>query len=227
MTKIVLFIVAIACIENAVCAEGAPTRYPGNQRKQMEEKIERYPEANKSHQTCGEHKAAQGEYILTSRKSIKMLPDKFGLLEISGYSRIAADAFTSRSDIKVVIARGVSSIGDRAFSDCPNLKVITIEGDLEDVGIGVCYNCPELVVVGIPDSVKFINSMAFKKCPKLDIDNLMKKFTGTPFQVKLNKDMIPLDKRSQAIKEYHMKRMQLINNDKGYAEYEAMRTNED
>ena len=145
-----------------------------------------------------------------------MLPDKYGLLEISGYSRIGKGAFADRSDIKVVIAHGVSSIGDEAFSGCQNLKVISIDGDLEDIGIGVCYNCPQLGIVGIPDSVKFINSMAFKSCPELDIDNLMKNFVGAPFQIKINKNLIPVDQRSQAIKEYQAKRIQLIKNDECY-----------
>lgn len=64
----------------------------------------------------------------------------------------------------VIIPEGVTSIGDRAFSDCSGLTSVEIPEGVTSIGEWAFYNCSKLINVKIPSSVKDIGSFAFMFC---------------------------------------------------------------
>ena len=68
---------------------------------------------------------------------------------------------------KVIIAQGVSSIGDCAFSGCTSLTSVAIPDGVTSIGRGAFYYCTSLTSVAIPDSVTSIGYYAFYNCDSL------------------------------------------------------------
>ena len=67
----------------------------------------------------------------------------------------------------VVIERGVSSIGEYAFSDCSSLTSVTIPSSVTSIGDGAFKHCDALTSVKISDSVTSIGYDAFYGCDAL------------------------------------------------------------
>ncbi|MBQ5601533.1 MAG: leucine-rich repeat domain-containing protein, partial [Clostridia bacterium] len=64
---------------------------------------------------------------------------------------------TMRNFIKTVkISEGVTSIGDCAFYDCPNLTNATIPSSVTSIGNDAFYGCLNLTNITIPSSVTTI-----------------------------------------------------------------------
>lgn len=61
----------------------------------------------------------------------------------------------------------VTSIGDRAFSDCTGLTSITIPDSVTSIGDRAFYNCNALTTITIPDGVTSIGDRAFYNCNAL------------------------------------------------------------
>ena len=100
--------------------------------------------------------------------------DSEGVLTISGsgdmydYGLFDAPWYGIRSLVKsAVIADGVTSIGDRAFSGCKSLTSVTIPDSVTSIGERTFYNCTSLTSVTIPDSVTRIGKGAFSECTSL------------------------------------------------------------
>ena len=55
-------------------------------------------------------------------------------------------------------------IGEYAFTECPNLKSVTIPGSIKTIGMGAFENCSKLSSVTIPNSVTKIKTSAFISC---------------------------------------------------------------
>ena len=71
------------------------------------------------------------------------------------------------SSKKVVIEDGVTSIGERAFSNCSSLTSITIPNSVTSIGNYAFRGCSSLTSITIPDSVTSIGDYAFKNCSSL------------------------------------------------------------
>ena len=99
--------------------------------------------------------------------------DSDGLLTISGsgdmYSlSYGKSPFCNNCDIKkVVIEKGVTSIGDYAFQGCSNLISIEIPSGVTSIGIYAFSSCSSLASIKIPDSVTSIEGYAFRGCSSL------------------------------------------------------------
>jgi hypothetical protein len=61
----------------------------------------------------------------------------------------------------------VTSIGERAFSDCSGLTSITISNSVTKIDERTFYNCRGLTSITIPNSVTSIGSEAFYSCSGL------------------------------------------------------------
>ena len=80
----------------------------------------------------------------------------------------SSDSPFNYSDIKsVVIEDGVTTIGDRAFSDCYSLTSVTIPDSVTSIGWYAFSGCDSLTSVTIPDSVISIGLCAFSGCDSL------------------------------------------------------------
>ena len=58
-------------------------------------------------------------------------------------------------------------IGDRAFSECDNLEVVTIPEGTEQMGQYIFYHCTKLRSVQLPQSLRVIGNSAFQGCSSL------------------------------------------------------------
>ena len=67
----------------------------------------------------------------------------------------------------VVIEKGVTSIGDSAFSDCTGLTSVTIGNGVTSIGWAAFEYCAGLTSVTIPNSVTSIGGSAFSDCTGL------------------------------------------------------------
>ena len=65
---------------------------------------------------------------------------------------------------KIVIERGVTSVGEAAFRSCENLTNVTIPVGVKTIGSFAFAECDRLTNVTIPDGVKSIEGMAFAWC---------------------------------------------------------------
>ena len=68
---------------------------------------------------------------------------------------------------KVVIAKGVTSIGDGAFYGCSKLTEAIIPDSVTAIGKSMFSGCSNLTQITIPSSVESIGDWAFKNCSKL------------------------------------------------------------
>ena len=85
-----------------------------------------------------------------------------------GSSDFSAPWDGSRSRVKsVVIADGVTSIGEYAFFYCESLTSVTIPDSVTSIGKYAFFCCTSLTSVTIPDSVTSIGRFAFSNCTSL------------------------------------------------------------
>ena len=128
-----------------------------------------------------------------------------GTLYISGKGTIAAGYYSSSESkhyanaawekskefIKsVIIAKGVTGIGDYAFYDCTGLTRITIPNSVTSIGDSAFSGCTGLTSITIPDSVTSIGYSAFSGCTGLSsvtIGNGVTTLSG--FDFKYNKNL--------------------------------------
>ena len=84
-------------------------------------------------------------------------------------TRIGHNAFSNCSNLKsVTIGNSVETIGEHAFSNCSNLKSVTIGNSVETIGSSAFYQCNNLNSVTIGNSVETIGSSAFYQCNNLN-----------------------------------------------------------
>ena len=97
--------------------------------------------------------------------------DSEGVLTISGsgymYDNGSSGAPWHGRVKLAVIAEGVTSIGEYAFSDCTSLTSVTIPDSVTRIGEYAFYKCKSLTSVTIPDSVTRIGKYAFYDCTSL------------------------------------------------------------
>ena len=101
--------------------------------------------------------------------------DGEGVLTVSGtgemYDYSAANAVPWSDLVEditmVVLADGVTSIGDYAFHGCRDLLKITLPDTLLNIGSYVFYSCNALTEICIPASVTEIENRAFAWCTSL------------------------------------------------------------
>ncbi len=101
--------------------------------------------------------------------------DADGTLTISGTGAMKnynssdnrSPAYKNLNVKKIVIEKGVTSIGDSAFSECSSLTDITIPDSVTSIGYAAFYDCSSLTSITIPDSVTSIEDSAFESCSSL------------------------------------------------------------
>ncbi len=85
-----------------------------------------------------------------------------------GVTRIGDLAFSGCSSLKVIkIPEGVTSIGDFAFEDCTNLTEMKIPEGVINIGDGAFSTCTGLTEITIPEGVISIGVGSFCRCRSL------------------------------------------------------------
>ena len=94
--------------------------------------------------------------------------------EISKEIKVIGDsAFSECENLKeITIPDSVVYIGNYAFLKCENLKEISIPEGLRLIGKSTFYGCKNLTKINIPASVKFIDNSAFYFCENLTEINI-------------------------------------------------------
>jgi len=72
----------------------------------------------------------------------------------------------------VYIGEGVTSIGERAFSGCRNIKSVAMPNSLTSIGVFSFSECFTLASVDIPDNVTSIGYGAFYRCNNVNTLNI-------------------------------------------------------
>ena len=60
----------------------------------------------------------------------------------------------------VTVASGITGIGDRTFSDCRNMKRISLPGTLRSIGVRA-FGDTAITRIKLPDGLKSIGAYAF------------------------------------------------------------------
>lgn len=96
-----------------------------------------------------------------------------GLLKINGTGAITSNQWGNYSNIitSVVIAPGITEIGDYKFGNLLNLTTVSIPEGVVSIGREAFANCPSLETVTIPASVQSIGDYAFRGCNGLQVIN--------------------------------------------------------
>ena len=105
-------------------------------------------------------------------KSISASPDHPYFATIDGVLFRKADKAlisypASISSSTYTIPRGITAIGDSAFSSCDSLTSVSIPDSVTSIGDGAFSFCTSLTSVSIPDSVTSIGDSAFSYCDSL------------------------------------------------------------
>ena len=73
------------------------------------------------------------------------------------------------------IPKGVTHVGDNAFSECDGLTDVTIPEGVTGVGVGAFYGCEKLKTVSFPESLTYIDNWSFMGCESLEEVSLQAK----------------------------------------------------
>ena len=76
-------------------------------------------------------------------------------------------SYYEKSILNIIVEKGVTTIGDKAFDDCYSLTSITIPDSVTSIGDYAFYNCNSLTSITIPDSVTSIGKYTFYLTPWL------------------------------------------------------------
>ncbi|KAK8837955.1 hypothetical protein M9Y10_035899 [Tritrichomonas musculus] len=92
-------------------------------------------------------------------------------LQLGNVNSIPTDAFVGMSliDSAISIPDSITTIGDRAFSECSNIPSISISPNskLTSIGNAAFYKCKKIESIVIPPGVKTISEYAFYQCENL------------------------------------------------------------
>ena len=82
-----------------------------------------------------------------------------------GVTSIGNYAFSGCLGLKsITIPDGITSIGDHAFDSCINLRSITLPDSITSIGMWAFYNCWNVPSIIIPDGVTSIEDFTFDSC---------------------------------------------------------------
>ena len=109
-----------------------------------------------------------------------------GTLNISGTGAMKnydaddnpSPAYKNSNVKKIVIEKGVTNIGERAFYDCSSLTSVIIPDSVISIGTSAFNGCSSLTNITIPDSVTSIGNYAFEWCNKLSSITLSNNITS-------------------------------------------------
>ena len=112
---------------------------------------------------------SRGNCVIETANKVLLLGCKTSVIPNDGsVTSIGAAAFSDCADLKnITIPDNVTSIGDASFAGCTELTNITIPDNVTSIGDAAFAECTELTNITIPDSVESIGDYEFENCTKL------------------------------------------------------------
>ena len=112
--------------------------------------------------------------------------DANGTLTISGTGAMKdyndndnrSPIYKNSSVKKIVVEKGVTSIGESAFENCSSLTSVMIPDSVISIGTSAFHSCSRLPSITIPDSVTSIGNFAFEACNSLSSITLSNNITS-------------------------------------------------
>ncbi len=92
-----------------------------------------------------------------------------GTGEMPDFANYTVEPWWDETIISVVIEEGVTRVGKKAFSDCEDIRSVSLPASLESIGEFAFNNCTSLSSITIPKKVTEIGKEAFKACESLTI----------------------------------------------------------
>ena len=109
-----------------------------------------------------------------------------------GVTTIGNSAFDSCINLtSVTIPGNVTSIGNAAFMECSSLTSITIPSNVTSIGISAFYGCTSLTNITIPESVTNIEDCTFYNCSSLTSITIPKSVTRIGYAAFKNCSSLP------------------------------------
>ena len=108
------------------------------------------------------------------------LEKETGLLRFEGtgkmpdYSKASETPWSEVANIikKISVPKGVTSIGDYAFSNLVELEEVILPEGINNLGKNAFSNCEKLIKVTLPDSIEKVGFQAFSNCIQLSEINI-------------------------------------------------------
>lgn len=98
-----------------------------------------------------------------------------GVLTISGTGKLPDCFFIENNQIeKAVINEGVTTIGEKVFMNCKNLKEVYFPESLNGINKDAFYECENLEKADLPSNLKYVGVSSFKRCYSLKKINIPK-----------------------------------------------------
>ena len=149
------------------------TSQPSSSSTSSSSSVSSKPDPNKVNWTYEQNGAKT--VTLTGYDSTCKEPDRVLTLpsQIDGYTvtEISGSVFSGAKFREVTIPASIKKIGAWAFSSCPNLTKVTIQG-AETLGEAAFYFCSNLESVSLNNEITAIGKIAFAACRKLSSVNL-------------------------------------------------------
>ena len=126
----------------------------------------------------------------------------------SGVYTINMNVFNSCINLKTIEALGVTGIDEDAFATCVSLERVSLSDDLDYIGDGAFYDCPNLHKLVIRDSQDlWIGDTAFEGCDSLTV------YTDSDYVVNCCKEqhieVLPLQEFKHESMKKHFQKLKL------------------
>lgn len=89
---------------------------------------------------------------------------------VDGYAVSAVSPMSFRNNLTLstlTVPAGITSLGDAAFSECLNLREVTVEGEIDTLSLMLFRDCNQLQTISLPATVTTVEQSAFSGCTAL------------------------------------------------------------
>ena len=119
--------------------------------------------------TPQDYELSQDKKTLTKWKGAHTKSLDMNIIEaLKGVTNIGEEAFSGNKNIEqIILPKGLTSIADQVFMDCTNLKTVSIPDTVISIGRGAFGDCTNLEEVQLPKGLTEIKDTFFYGCKSL------------------------------------------------------------
>ena len=104
---------------------------------------------------------AVGKYAFYYCRNLKTFPD------LTHITEVPEGMFMGSAIEEIVLPRRMDSIGDKAFSDCENLRRVVLPENIRFFGNSAFSDCSALSDINLPDTIVELGGYAFSGCSSI------------------------------------------------------------